>query len=84
MCYSGHPLDREEEPEEGELTELRLKLSDYEHKKLAAIRRALKGQITKAGVARLIIAFGVEHDEQMLAWYGQRSRLLTAPMEEPA
>jgi len=75
-------VERDEDAEEENLVEIRLKVSALENSKLMAMRRALKNQITKTGIARLLVAYGVENDAAILAWFGERSAEETSAITE--
>ena len=64
-------MEHDEEIEEAGLIEIRPKISPIENKKLLAIRNALRKVLSKKAVARLVIAYGVEHSAEFLAWYGK-------------
>jgi len=66
----GAPMDQDEPVEEQ--IELRLHVSRDESDGLVAIRSSFQGIVTKKSAARLLILYGLEHIEAVLAWYSQR------------
>lgn len=68
-CYAWSPMDQDEAIEEQ--IELRLHVSHDESDGLVAMRSSFRGIVTKKAAARLLILYGLEHIEAVLAWYGQ-------------